>query len=67
MQPTTNNSEPGGTYIIAVMKSKILSRKLEVPVERPAAMQICQWGSKTGKAASQPAVAFWVPPLSPHP
>jgi len=53
--------------MIVVMKDKILSRKLEVPVERPAAIQICQWGLKTRKAASQPAVAFWVLPLSPHP
>jgi hypothetical protein len=38
-----------------------------VPVERPPAMHICQCGSKTGKAASQPAVARCSDPTSPHP
>lgn len=38
-----------------------------LPVESPPAMQICQWGSNTGKAASQPAVDFCVEPTFPQP
>lgn len=37
------------------------------PVDKPVAMQICQWGSKTGMAASHPAVANWRSPTEPHP
>lgn len=39
----------------------------EVPVDRPAAMHTCQWGSNTGSAASQPAVAFCSEPTVPQP
>lgn len=38
-----------------------------MPVDSPPAMHICQCGSKTGKAASQPAVDFCVDPTSPQP
>lgn len=38
-----------------------------MPVESPPAMHICQCGSNTGKAASQPAVDFCFDPTLPHP
>ena len=37
------------------------------PVDNPPAIQICQWGSKTGITASQPAVGNWRSPTEPHP
>ena len=38
-----------------------------MPVENPLAVHICQWGSNTGKAASQPVVEFCLDPMLPHP
>ena len=38
-----------------------------MPVDNPLAMHICQWGSKTGKAASQPAEDFCLDPTLPQP
>lgn len=44
-----------------------LASHYKIPVDKPAAMHTCQWGSNTGKAASQPAVDFCLDPTSPQP